>query len=146
MLSVASGLLLLDVLRDKLLVLGGALLGGLEAVGLLSLDELLSAHALLGDETLDLGGFVMSLVTTFDLTAGDVLADIILLLVEAEDGGDLVLSLLEESGGNILVSATFNLLVTLLHDLEGDDTEIGAGDATTDGTSSSVTSSSGVEE
>jgi len=146
LLGLAGSLLLLGVLGDELLVLGSGLLGGLEAVSLLSLLELLSAHALLGDQSLDLGSFVVSLVTTLDLTASNVAADVVLLLVEAEDGSDLVLSLLKETGGNILVGAAFDLLITLLHDLEGDDSEVGAGDATTDRTSSSVTSSLGVEE
>ena len=145
-LSVTSGLLLLDILRDELLVLGGSLLGSLVAVLNGSLLKLLSAEALLGDQTLDLGGLVMSLITTLDFTGNDVLAHIILLRVEAEDGGNLVLSLLEESVGDILVGAAFDLLVTLLDDLKSNDSKIRSGDATTDGTSSSVTSSLWVEE
>lgn len=143
---MTSGLLLLDVLGQELLVLGGGLLGGLEAVGLLSLDKSLSSETLLGDETLDLGGLVVSLVTALDFTTGNIFADVVLLLVEAEDGGDVVLSLFEEAGTDVLVSAASDFLVTLLHDLQGDDTEVGASDAATDGTSSSVTSSLGVEE
>jgi len=145
-LSVTSGLLLLDILREELFVLGGGLLGGLVAVLNGSLLKLLSAEALLGDQTLDLGGLVMSLITTLDFTGNDVLAHIILLRVEAEDGGNLVLSLLEESVGDILVGAAFDLLVTLLDDLKSNDSKIRSGDATTDGTSSSVTSSLWVEE
>ena len=143
---MTSGLLLLDVLGQELLVLGGGLLGGLEAVGLLSLDESLSTEALLGDEALNLGGLVVSLVTALDFTTGNIFAHVVLLFVEAEDGGDVVLSLFEEAGTNVLVSAAGDFLITLLHDLQGDDTEVGASDAATDGTSSSVTSSLGVEE
>ncbi len=143
---MTSGLLLLDVLGQKLLVLGGGLLGGLEAVGLLSLDESLSTETLLGDEALNLGGLVVSLVTALDFTTGNIFADVVLLTVEAEDGGDVVLSLFEEAGTDVLVSAAGDFLITLLHDLQGDDTEVGASDAATDGTSSSVTSSLGVEE
>ena len=147
-LGLTGSLLLLDVLRDELLVLGGGLLGELESLLLLALDELLSAEALLGDETLDLGGLVVDLVgvTTLDLTASNVLGDDVLLWVESEDGGNLVLSLLEETGTDVLVSASLDLLVTLLHDLKLDDSEVGAGQAATDGTSSAVTSSLGVEE
>lgn len=143
--SVASSLLLLDVLGHKLLVLGSVLLGGLEAVESLSLDHLLATDNLLGDESLDLGSLVVSLVSTLDLAAGNVATHVVL-LVEAEDRADVVSSLLKETGGDILVGATFDFFVTLLHDLEGDDTEIGASEATADGTSSSVTSSLGVEE
>ncbi len=143
---MTSGLLLLDVLGQELLVLGGGLLGGLEAVGLLSLDESLSTETLLGDEALNLGGLVVSLVTALDFTTGNIFADVVLLAVEAEHGGDVVLSLFEEAGTDVLVSAAGDFLITLLHDLQGDDTEVGASDAATDGTSSSVTSSLGVEE
>ena len=142
----ASGLLLLDVLRDELLVLGGRLFGGLEAVESLSLDDLLAAEALLSDEALDLGGLVVGLVTTLDLTTGNILADVVLLAVEAEDGGDVALSLLEEAGGDLLVGAASDLLVTLLHDLQSHDAEVRAGDAATDGPSSAVAGSLGVEE
>ena len=142
----AGSLLLLDVLRDELLVLGSFLLGGLIALELLSLDELFAAETLLSDQTLHLGGLVVSLVVALDLTLGNILADVVLLSVEAEDSGNLVLSLLEESVGHLLVGAALDFLVTLLHDLEGDDGEVGAGDATADRPSSSVAGSSGVEE
>ena len=88
----------------------------------------------------------MSLVTTLDLAASDVASHIVGLLVEAEDSSDLVLSLLEETGGNILVGAALDLLVALLEDLKGDDGKVGTGDAAADGTSSSVAGSLGVEE
>jgi len=131
-LGCTSSLLLLDVLRDELLVLGGLLLGSLIAFRLLSLDELLAADTLLSDQTLDLGYFVVGLVTTSDLTLGDIAAHIILLLVQAENGGNLVLSLLEETVRNLLVSAAFNLGVALLDNLEGDDGEVGTSDAAAD--------------
>jgi len=145
-LSLTSGLLLLDVLRHELLVLGSGLLAGLEALELLSLDELLAAETLLSDETLDLGGLVVSLVTTLDLATHDVLGHIVLLWVETEDGGNLVLSLLEEAVGHLLVGAALDLLLTLLGDLEGDHVKVGSGEASTDGPSCSVTSSSRSEE
>ena len=131
-LGCTSSLLLLDVLRDELLVLGGLLLGSLIAFRLLSLDELLAADSLLSDQTLDLGYFVVGLVTTSDFTLGNVAAHIILLLVKAENGGNLVLSLLEEPVRNLLVSAAFNLGVALLDNLEGDDGEVGTSDAAAD--------------
>jgi hypothetical protein len=141
----ARCLLLLDVLRDELLVLGSVLLGGLEALELLSLDQLLAAETLLSDETLDLGGLVVSLVTALDFALGNVLADVVLLFVKAENCGNLVLSLLEETVGHLLVGAALNFLIALLHNFEGNDSEVWASDATTDGPSSSVASSLGVE-
>jgi len=141
----ASGLLLLDVGGDQLLVLGGGLFAGLEAGKLLSLGELLATETLLGDEALDLGGLVVGLVSALDFTASDVAAHVVLLLVEAEDGGNLVLSLLEEARGNFFVGAASDGLVTVLLDLEGDHDKVGAGDAAADGPSSAVASSLGVE-
>ena len=143
--NVARGLLLLDVLGEKLLVLGSVLLGGLEAVELLALEELLAAKALLSDEALDLGGLVVSLVTTLDLTASNVLADVVL-LAKAEDLSDVASSLLEETRGDLLVGAAGNLGVTLLHDLEGNDSEVNARDAAVDGSSSAVAGPLGVEQ
>jgi len=144
--SRAGSLLLLDILRDELLVLGGGLLGSLIAVELGSLGDLFAAEALLSNETLNLGGLVVSLVTTLDLAASDVAADVVLLDVEAEDGSDVALSLLEEARGHLLVGAAGNLGITLLHDLQRHDGEVRAGDAATDGTSSAVAGSLGVEE
>lgn len=145
-LGSARCLLLLDVLRDELLVLGSILFGGLEALELLSLDQLLAAETLLSDETLDLGGLVVSLVTALDLALGNVLANVVLLFVKAENSGNLVLSLLEETVGDLLVGAALDLLIALLHDFEGNDSEVWASDATADGPSSSVASSLGVEQ
>merc|ERR1711997_569592 len=130
----------------ELLVLGGLLLGCLEALKLLSLDELLAAEAFLSDEALDLGGLVVSLVTALDLALGNILANVVLLWVESEDGSNLVLSLLEETVRQLLVGAALNFLVALLHDLQGHDSEVRAGEATADRLSSSVASSLWVEE
>ena len=141
----AGSLLLLDVLGEELLVLGGVLLGRLEAVELVTLSDLLAAEALLSDEALDLGGLVVSLVTTLDLAAGNILADVVL-LAEAEDLADVVPTLLEEARADLLVGAASDLLLTLLHDLEGDDSKVGARDAATDGSPSAVAGPLGVEE
>ena len=88
----------------------------------------------------------MSLVTALDFALGNVLAHVVLLFVETEDGGNLVLSLLEETVGDLLVGAALDFLVALLHDLEGNDRKVGAGDATADRLSPSVAGSSRVEE
>ena len=142
----AGCLLLLDVLRDELLVLGGLLLRGLIAIKLLSFDELLAAETFLSDQALDLGGLPVSLVTALDFALGNVLAHVVLLFVETEDGGNLVLSFLEETVGDLLVGAALDFLVALLHDLEGNDSKVGAGDATADRLSPSVAGSLRVEE
>ena len=143
--SSAGSLLLLDVLGEELLVLGSILLGGLEAVELNALSDLLAAEALLGDQALDLGGLVVGLVTTLDLATGNVFAHVVG-LAEAEHGSDVSSPLLEEARTDILVGAAGDLLVTLLHDLERDDGKVGAGDAAADGSPSAVASPLGVEE
>merc|ERR1719469_197832 len=97
--SVAAGLLFLEVLGKELLVLGGVLLGRLEAVEFLALAHLLAAETLLSDEALNLGGLVVRLITTLDLTTGNVLADVVG-LAEAEDGRDVSSSLLEEAAAS----------------------------------------------
>jgi hypothetical protein len=51
---VVSSLSFLDVLGEDFVVLCLLVLGSLESVDLLSLDELLSSESLLGDESLDL--------------------------------------------------------------------------------------------
>ena len=141
----AGSLLLLDIAGHQALVFLGSILGGLEALELLSLEELLAAEVLLSDEALNLGGLVVSLVTALNLTASDVAAHIVL-LGEAENLGNVASSLLEETGSNVLGGAAVDFLVALLDDLEGNDTEVRAGDATADGASSSVAGSLGVEE
>ena len=50
----------------------------------------LSAETGLGNETLDLGGLIESLVLALDLTGNNVLANIVLLLVEREGLDDVV--------------------------------------------------------
>ena len=134
----------LDVLRKDLVVIGSELLGLLEAINLGSLDELLSSESLLGNESLDLGALVESLVTLLDLAADDVLSDIVL-LAESEDLADVAGSLGTKSAGLVVGGHTLDVSITLLNDLKGDDGKIGATDAATDGLSLSLTSSSGSE-
>lgn len=114
-----GSLLLLDVLGEDLVVLSSLLLGLLESVDLLSLDQLLSSESLLSDESLDLWWFVESLVSLLDFSSHNVLSNIVL-LSEVEDLSDIVGSLGAESSWLITVSDTLDLLVTLLDNSEGD--------------------------
>lgn len=139
---------LFDNLGDEFLVLGGGIFRCLVAVEFVSLLKLLAAKTLFGDQALDLGCFVVSLVTAFDFATGNIFADVVL-LGETENGANLGSSLLEKTGGNFSVRATRDFLITLLHDFEGNDAKVGTGDAATDRSSSSVAlsvASSGVEE
>lgn len=129
--AVSVSLSLLDVLGEDLVVLCLVVLGLLESLGLVSLLEGLSSESLLGDESLDLGGLVESLVALLDFSSDYVLSHIVL-LSEGEglsNGGG---SLGAESSGLVTVGHTFDFGVSLLGDSEGNDGEIGATDAASD--------------
>jgi len=136
-----SSFSLLDVLWEDLVVLGSLLLGSLESVDLLSLDELLSSESLLGDESLDLWWLVESLVSLLDFSSDNVLSNIVL-LSEGEDLSNVVGSLGAESSWLVTVSNTFDLLIALLDDFELDDGKIWTADAASDWLSLSLTGSS----
>jgi len=144
-------LLLGKVFLEELLVVGGFLLGVLDAVDHVASGDLLSADLGLGDHTLDLGGLVEGLVAALagnNLTilgfllvapAHNVLPDVVL-LVEGVELEDVVSPLLSETVGMVLAGDNDGLvlllaldLVLALHDnTEGDDGKIGSGDAATD--------------
>lgn len=144
LLGSLGGLLLLDVGGEELLVLLGVLLGSLETVGSCLDDGSLAADSLLGDETLDLGGLVESLVSALDLTANNVLADIILLLVKSEGLDNVVSALHAESVGALDVGHTSDLAVTLLGNAEEDRANVGSDDAATDGLAGAFTNAGGL--
>ena len=143
--SFLLGLLLLSVLREKLLVFSNVLLGEFPSVLAGLLDNSLSADSLLGDHSLDLGGLVEGLVTSLDLSSDDISADIVL-LVKSEGRDDVVSSLGSTHVGLVDVSEAIDLLLALLDDLEEDSANIGSDDASSDTTSSALTSSSGLVE
>ena len=135
------GLSFLYVLGEDLVVLGSKLLGLLVAVSLGLLGKLLSSESLLGDESLDLGALVESLISFLDFTADNVLSHVVS-LAESENLSDVASSLGSESAGLVVSGHTFDVGITLLDDLEGDDSQIGAADATTDRLSLSLAGSS----
>jgi len=139
-----SSLLLLGVALEESLVVTASLLGSLDSGDLVSLDDVLSAESLLSHHTLDSGGLVEGLVTLLNFTVNDIAFDIILLF-EVEVLDDSVLSLLSESVGVLNIGESGNFLFTLGDNSEGDDGKIGTGNATTDGLSLALTSSSGLE-
>jgi len=129
--SGGSGLPFLDVLGEDLVVIGSELLGLLEALNLGLLSELLSSESLLGYESLDLGALVEGLVALLDFAADNVLSHVVV-LAESEHLADVAGSLGTESAGLVVSGHTFNISITLLDDLESDDSQIGAADATAD--------------
>lgn len=129
--SLGSNLPFLDVLGEDLVVIGSELLGLLEALNLGLLSELLSSESLLGDESLDLGALVEGLVLLLDFAADNVLSHVVV-LAESEHLADVAGSLGTESAGLVVSGHTFNISITLLDDLESDDSQIRAADATAD--------------
>ena len=138
------GLLLLHVLGEKLLVLSSALLGVLEAVGSLLLDGTLSAEALLGDHTLDPWRLEEGLVGTLDLTAHNVLAYIILLLVEGKGLDDVVAALHAEAVGALDVGHTLDFLVALSDNSEEESGNVGADNAAAAGLALALANAGGL--
>lgn len=120
--------LFLDVLGKNFIVLSSCLLCLLESVLLFLLDGSLSPESLLGDESLDLGGFVEGLVTLLDFSPHDVLSHIIL-LPQGEYLSDVVGSLGAESSGLISISDSLDLCFTSLGDLESNNSKIRSTDA-----------------
>lgn len=143
--GVTSSLLLLSVLGEELLVALSVLLGvGPAGLGLL-LDDGLATEALLGDHALDLGGLVDSLVSAFDLTLDNVVADIVLLAVKGKGLDNVTTTLGAETVGTIDVGDTVELLLALLDDSKEDSGQVGVDNATTDGLALAVTITLGVE-
>lgn len=126
------GFLFLGVLGEQLLVLLKTITGGLVTADNLSFVLSLSAETGLSNEALDLGRLVESLVLSLDLTANDVLADIILLLVKSEGLDDLVSAFDTKSVGAFNVGHSLNVLLSTLHDAEEDGSQVGTNDATAD--------------
>jgi hypothetical protein len=137
------GLLLLGVLGEDSFVLLNSLAGVLVTVNGLLLNHVLASDTGLGDEALDLGGLVESLVGTLDFASNNVLADIILLLVKTEALNDIVSALLTETAGSMVVSNTFELVITLLDDAEENSSKVGAENAAADGLSLALTNTAG---
>ena len=140
--GLAGSLSLLDDLGDELLVLHGLLRALLGLSGSSVLADGLAADSLLGHETLDLWGLPEGLVTSLDGSVSNVLADIILGLVEVEEGSNLASSLLLESVWSVDVGDTSDVLLSLLDNREGNDSEVWSADASSDRLSLSLTSSS----
>lgn len=133
---------LLDVGGQGLFVLGPELLLLLVSEHLGLLDHSLSPESLLGNESLDLGGLVEGLVALLDLAPHDVLPHVVG-LAESEHLPDVVGSLGSELPGLLAVGDAFDLGVSLLGDLQGDDGQVGSANAPSDGFSLSLSSSSG---
>jgi hypothetical protein len=103
----------------------------------------LAAEALLGDHALDLGGLVEGLVLALDLAGNNVLAHVVLLLIEGEGLDDVVSPLSAETVGALNVGDSGDFLVALFDNAEEDGGEVGADDAAADGLAFALTSAGG---
>lgn len=135
----ALGLLLLDVLREELLVLFVGLSSALGLSQTTSLHQVLAAEAGLSDEALDLRALVEGLVATLDFAADNVATHIVLLLVETEGLHDAHAGLGALAVGALDVGAASDVLLALLHDAEEDGGEVGVDDAAADRLALAVT-------
>lgn len=138
LLGGSFGFLLLDELGKSLLV-------GLEALSSLLLSGeadlsvlVLAAESALGHQALNSGRLVEGLVLSLDLTANNVLANIVLLGIEAEGLDDVVPCLGTKTVGNLDISQTLDVLLTLFDDSQEESADVRADDATTDGLSFAV--------
>jgi hypothetical protein len=129
--TVSVCLSLLDVLGEDLVVLDLVDLGLFVSGELVSLFDSLSSDSLFSDESLDLGGFVESLVTLLDFSSDYVLSHIVL-LSQGEGLSDGRGSLGAESSGLVTIGNTFDFGITLLDDSESNNGEIGTADAASD--------------
>ena len=101
-----------------------------------------------GDQSLDLGGLGVRLsvrvLGALDFTANDVFPDIVF-LGEVEESANLGGSLGTEALGQNDVGQSGDLLLTLLDDNEGENGDLGADDAATDGLALALTASARAE-
>jgi hypothetical protein len=126
-----SNLLLLNVLGENLVIVSSELLRFLETLNFSLLGELLSSKSLLCYESLNLGALVECLVSLFDLSANNILSDIVL-FTEGKDFANVAGSLGPKSTSLGIGGNTFYITITLLNDLKSNDSQIRAADASAD--------------
>lgn len=97
---------------------------------LVSLVDNLSSKSLLGNESLNVWGFVVSLVSSFDFSSDNILSNIILTLSEGESLNNVGNSLWSESSWSLRIGEASDVLLSLNENFEGDDSKIWATDAT----------------
>lgn len=139
---VVGGLGIADALGEDLSVLIGSVLGSFRTAALECDPVALVLETLRSNQTLDLGGlgiWLRALLLARDFTADDELADIIF-LAETEEAADLGGTLGSEALGVDGVGDAGDLFVTLLDNAEGEDREVHADNATTDGLPLALTS------
>lgn len=135
------GLSLVQSLGQQLSVLSSGVSGLLSVLDLLSLHSSLSLQGLWGNQSLDLWSLGVGLVTLDNLTSDNEVSDVVL-LGQAEELSNVAGSLWTQSlwGGG--VSQTLDVTVTLLDNRQSKDSQVLADNATSDGLSLTLTSSS----
>ena len=136
--------LLLEVLGEEFLVRDVGLFVGFPGVdsGVLGYD--LSSNSLLGDESLDVGGFVENFTigsSGLSWSSDNVLSNIIG-LSENESFSNVSGSLWSKSSWSLGIGEAFNFSISLDEDSKGDDRDVGSNDASSAGLSLSLSRSS----
>jgi len=138
------GLFLCNALGDESIVFGLLLLLALDTAAFERAEVTATLETDGGDKTLDLRGFGVRLglriLLALNLPPDNVFPDVVL-LAEVEESPDLGSPLGTETFGEDRVGEAWDLRITLLDDDEGEDGDIGADDATTNGLALAFTSS-----
>ena len=136
--------LLLEVLGEEFLVRDVGLFVGFPGVDSGVLGDDLSSNSLLGDESLDVGGFVENFTigsSGLSWSSDNVLSNIIG-LSENESFSNVSGSLWSKSSWSLGIGEAFNFSISLDEDSKGDDRDVGSNDASSAGLSLSLSRSS----
>ena len=136
--------LLLEVLGEEFLVRDVGLFVGFPGVDSGVLSDDLSSNSLLGDESLDVGGFVENFTigsSGLSWSSDDVFSNIIG-LSENESFSNVSSSLWSKSSWSLGIGEAFNFSISLDEDSKGDDRDVGSNDASSAGLSLSLSRSS----
>jgi hypothetical protein len=136
--------LLLEVLGEEFLVRDVGLFVGFPGVDSSVLGDDLSSNSLLGDESLDVGGFVENFTigsSGLSWSSDNVLSNIIG-LSENESFSNVSGSLWSKSSWSLGIGEAFNFSISLDEDSKGDDRDVGSNDASSAGLSLSLSRSS----
>jgi len=136
--------LLLEVLGEEFLVRDVGLFVGFPGVDSSVLGDDLSSNSLLGDESLDVGGFVENFTigsSGLSWSSDNVFSNIIG-LSENESFSNVSSSLWSKSSWSLGIGEAFNFSISLDEDSKGDDRDVGSNDASSAGLSLSLSRSS----
>ena len=134
--------LFLKIFREELLVSDVSFFVWFPGINSVSLVDNLSSNSLLGDESLDVGGFVESFsILLSNLSSNNVFSDIVS-LSKNESFSNVSGSLWSKSSWSLGVSETFNFTISLLENSKCNDGKVSSTDASSARLSLSLSTSS----